>query len=192
MSGGGGFDYYHGNDLSGIAAAMAEQSYDEEIAALEAKTAAVEHENLLDEIGKIPLLAGSATSSRTLESKKVSVEDWQWALHEAEKSLSDCIDPEVGVIKRLLALGKRYAIARYAKWETLDYEDALTASIPNGIEALLEQFVNSDHFANLKGSWSASQIQTPLISSEDTFNLTAYRRAGEVVNAGVKIHQRPE
>ena len=107
----------------------------------------------LDEIGDLQLLAGKATSARKLYRQGILPSEWRHALHQAEMAIGHLSDeqyqqvddgrrsPESSFVKGMLDLGRSYAIARYARWEHLDYPSALTATLPHGIRALVNQLL---------------------------------------------------
>jgi hypothetical protein len=141
----------------------------------------------LDGFGEIQLLAGKTISSHTLNSRGITPAEWRWAIHEAEHALRDVeswASIEALFIRDLLSLGKRYAIARYAKWEGLPYTSALTATFHHGLTALLDQFLNSDRIVGHAAQRSA--IHAAVRSAFQESNLTAYYRAGIIRSA---IHQ---
>lgn len=96
------------------------------------------------EIGDIGLFAERSISSRTLYERGILPQKWRWMLHEAEASLGrahSCAEIEAGFLKAILASGRRYAVARYARSERLAFSSAITATFPYGIRALLYQYM---------------------------------------------------
>jgi hypothetical protein len=110
----------------------------------------------LNKIGNVPLLAGKSISARYLYKQGIAPSEWRNALHQSEMSLgytSTNIDLNrighnhslvIRFVKGMLNLGRPYAVARYARWEKLDYPSALTATLPYGISALVNQFLLSE------------------------------------------------
>jgi hypothetical protein len=103
----------------------------------------------LDEVGDLQLLDGKAISARQLNKKSISPSEWRLAVHQSEMTIgfdSTAVFQALGqgtdspltrFVKGMLDLGRPYAIARYARWERLDYPSALTATLPYGIRALV-------------------------------------------------------
>ena len=147
----------------------------------EAKRDSLEIE--LDEIGELQLLAGKALSARQLSQKSISPSEWRHALHQSEMTIgfkssnvgeySD--SPVIRFVKGMLDLGRPYAIARYARWENLDYPSAVTATLPHGIRALVNQLVASEGITRTREV--EASIRTVLEPCEKS-DMTAYRRTG--------------
>jgi hypothetical protein len=135
--------------------------------------------DLLDELGEFPLFSGKSISARALNDRGISPDKWLWAKHEAEHALHEQFDwsrIELLLVKDLLSLGRRYAVARYAKWESISYHAALTATFPHGFRALLDQFLDGQ-----KGFESIEQrrsIHSSLQRVSSADGLTAYHRTG--------------
>jgi hypothetical protein len=144
-------------------------------------------EEYLHDIGEIQLLAGKVISSYNLSRRGITAAEWRWAIHEAERALHNLQNwggIEALFIKDLLSLGKRYAIARYAKWERITYAAALTATFSHGFMALLDQFLNSEKIVGQAAQ--RSEIRATVQRAFRERDLTAYHRAGMVQSA---IHQ---
>lgn len=151
----------------------------------EAKEAALELE--LDEIGDLPLLAGRTTSARQLNRKEITPSDWRHAKHLAEMAIG--AEPagllnhqmlgresiESRFLRAMLALGRTYAVARYARWERLDYPSAITATLPHGIRALINQFLAAEGIARTA---SSDETIRSALSEDAIRGITAYRRTG--------------
>jgi hypothetical protein len=143
--------------------------------------------NELDEIGELQLLAGKAISALQLYEKSISPSEWRHALHQSEmtigfsssnslQNVGDYTDGAViRFVKGLLDLGRPYAIARYARWEQLDYPSALTATLPHGIRALVNQLLASEGITRTREV--EESIRTVLKPSKKDV-MTAYRRTG--------------
>ena len=131
----------------------------------------------LDEVGDILLFSGKTTSARILNEKGISPSEWRWAIHGAETALQnyqDWNDLEAYVVKDLLNLGRRYAIARYAKWEGITYFSAMTAAFPNGFRALLDQFMGAEPLFTSVAQ--RQKVQSSVLTANAAIDLTAYRR----------------
>lgn len=151
----------------------------------EAEQAALEIE--LDEIGELRLLADKSTSARLLNYKNITPSDWRHAVHQAEMAL--VLEPETIIgrssrgqdgaeehfIRAMLKLGHSYAVARYAQWERLDYPSAVTATLPHGIRALINQFLAAEGLPRSAGT--EERIRSVLTDNQASV-MTAYRRAG--------------
>lgn len=141
----------------------------------------------LNEIGDLQLLAGKSISARQLFRKSISPSEWRHALHQSEMTIGfrpsnvchhkdDCKDsPVPRFVKGMLDLGRPYAIARYARWEHLDYPSALTSTLPYGIRALVNQLLASEGIA--RNSEVEAIIRSVMKPCEEG-DMTAYRRTG--------------
>ena len=151
----------------------------------EAEQAALELE--LDEIGELRLLAGKSTSARQLNYKDITPSDWRHAVHQAEMAIGS--EPETifghgsqgwdgaeeHFIRAMLKLSHSYAVARYAQWERLDYPSAITATLPHGIRALINQFLAAEAIPRSAGT--EERIRS-VLTDDQASAMTAYRRAG--------------
>lgn len=153
----------------------------------EAKDAALERE--LCEIGEIALLAGKAISAWHLHEKGISPSDWRHAMHQARMTIGPAAtgtftdtsqissDAQVNVgercIRAMLDLGRSYAIARYARFECLDYSSAITATLPHGIRALLHHFLATERIQ--RSSVVNERLRLALTAKKGD-SMTAYRR----------------
>jgi hypothetical protein len=141
----------------------------------------------LAEIGELQLLAGKAISAVQLYEMSISPSEWRHALHQSEmtiglrssnllQNVGEYTDsPVIRFVKGMLDLGRPYAIARYARWEHLDYPSALTATLPYGIRALVNQLLASEcikHTREVEAS-----IRT-VLEPRKKVDMTAYRRTG--------------
>lgn len=153
-----------------------------------------EHENQeelleteIDEIGELQLLAGKTISARQLYQKNISPSEWRHALHQAEMTIgfgpikvhqetgADTDSSVIRFVKGMLNLGRPYAVARYARWEHLDYPSALTATLPHGIRALTNQLLASEGIERTREIDASIRAVFELSEKSD---MTAYRRAG--------------
>lgn len=138
----------------------------------------------LDELGEILLFSGKSVSARSLNGRGISPQEWRWAIHEAENALhdhQDWSDFEARLIKDLLNLGRRYAVARYAKWENISYHTALTATFLHGFRALLEQFLMTEKVIESVGQ--RRQIHYSVRIANAATDLTAYHRTTVIRSA---------
>jgi len=95
--------------------------------------------------GDIALFNGKAVSANLLEEKGIDTLQWRWAMHQAKRRLpyfGSSQEIEQDLVRALILLCRPYAIARYAKWERVDFPSALTASLPLGLKALLSQYLS--------------------------------------------------
>lgn len=135
----------------------------------------------LDDLGDIALFYNKTVSSRKIHSSGVSPKQWRWLLHRAERSLGELHtqeDIEAAFLKATMAAVRRYAVARYAKFERLSFSDAITAIFPHGIRALLFSYMAGE--PSLSNPSCRKEIQRTLHLASATPNLTAYDRAGLV------------
>lgn len=131
----------------------------------------------LDGIGDIRLFSEMAISERILNGRGIYAKDWRWAIHQAENALHEhqnWSDLEAYVLKDLLNLGRRYAVARYAKWEAITYNSAITATLPHGFNALLNQFLMTEKVINHIDQ--RRQIHSSIWIANAATDLTAYHR----------------
>ncbi|MDD2976106.1 hypothetical protein [Aquabacterium sp.] len=137
----------------------------------------------LGENGELQLLAGKAISARLLFEKGISPSEWRHALHQSEMTIGVSSlnlhkrtdSPVTQFLKGLLDLGRPYAIARYARWERLDYPSALTSTVPHGLRALVNQLLASEGIARTRQV--DTNIQKALKPCENG-DVIAYRQAG--------------
>lgn len=151
----------------------------------EAELAALELE--FDEIGELRLLADKSTSARQLNYKDITPSDWRHAVHQAEMAIGSEPETIIGhspqgrdgaeehFIRNMLRLGHSYAVVRYAQWERLDYPSAITATLPHGIRALINQFLAAEAIPRSTGT--EERIRSVLTYGQANA-MTAYRRAG--------------
>ena len=122
-------------------------------------------------------------SATTLNARGINPSEWRWALHEAECVLLGRNPEEIEkvFVRRLLSLGRQYAVGRYAKWERLPYESALTSTLPFGFRALLDLFLRA---AGLSVCSGRGNILPPALKSASyTPGLTAYDRTAIIQTA---------
>ena len=141
----------------------------------------------LDAIGDVPLLAGKATSAWKLNAKGITPLEWRHAVHKAEMAigseptgiiqhgLSGRNGAEGNFVRAMLNLGRAYAVALYARRELLDYHSAITATLPHGIRALVNQFIAAEDIT--RSAVTDERIRSVLNTSE-VGGITAYRRTG--------------
>lgn len=141
----------------------------------------------LREIGELRLLDGKATSAKELFNRNIAPSEWRHAVHRAEMTISH-ENAEERYLKGLLDLGRSYAIARYARWEKLDYPSALTATLPHGIRALVNQLLLAEGIE--RSRYVEDVIRSALITT-DINGLTAYRRTAQVQSALHRITKSP-
>lgn len=141
----------------------------------------------LQEIGTIPLLAGKMLSADTLNARGIPPAEWRWALHEAERAMDSNLgldEQEPRFVRQLISLGQPYAVRRYAKWEQLSYEGALTSTLPLGFKALLGFFLRTAGLSPFSGA--GSPLPKAMKSASSTLEITAYERTGLLQSA---IHE---
>lgn len=141
----------------------------------------------LIEMGDISLLAGKKISAQYLFQKNLSASEWYHSLHLAEMSIGQetnqsyqesagsSTTPETLYVKKILELGRQYAIARYSHWENIDYQSALTATLPYGIRALINQFLISEKIIRTQ---SVEQKIRDILNPRKIDGMIAYDRVG--------------
>lgn len=151
----------------------------------EAEEAALELD--IHEIGELRLLTGKSTSARHLINRDITPSDWRHALHQAEMAIGSEPEAVFGhssqgqdgaeekFIRAMLKLGHSYAVARYAQWEHLDYPSAITATLPHGIRALINQFLAAEAIPRSAGT--DERIRSAL-TDDQASAVTAYGRTG--------------
>lgn len=142
-------------------------------------------ERELNEIGEIKLLAGKATSAMQLSKNGITPSDWRHALHQAQMAIGAEPDTilqnhtpgkegaEGRFIRSMLDLGRTYGVARYARWERLDYPTAITAMLPHGIRALVNQFLATERISR---SFGTDRRIRSALSTGNIKETTSYRR----------------
>ena len=142
------------------------------------------HEDELGHIGKISLFAQRSISSQTIQARGINAGEWRWSLHEAEKALGDASDRheiERFFVKKLIDMGRSYAVRRYARWEKLPYSSALTATFSHGIRALVYQYIAGEQ--SLRDLPNRQSVQGALHAAIKAEGLTAYDRTGIIQQA---------
>lgn len=135
----------------------------------------------LDNLDDITLFSKQSISPRTLYSRGVNPEQWRWMLHRAEKAfgqLDTQEDIERAFLKATMSVSRRYAVARYARFEGLSFSSAITAIFPHGIRALLFSYMAGEQ--SLSDRSCRKEIQRTLHLAASTPNLTAYDQTGIV------------
>jgi len=153
-------------------------------AANRAEDAALYLDLELTKLGDLQLLAGKAISARVLDGAGVSPSNWRFAVHQAERTLTESqVWPELqrSFIKELLSLGRLYAVSRYSKWEKVSYSCAITATFPHGLKALVSQFLTAQ---GISGNASIrDDIRSSLERAGKAVGLTAYQRTSTLQSA---------
>lgn len=179
MSGGGGLSIWVG-DLDAYINVDFSADYQREAEQYEL-------DRELDNIGEIPLLAGKATSAWQLNDIGIKPSEWRHAVHQAEMAMgpgptpngdlkiSGRHDAEECFIRAMLNLGRSYAVARYTRREGLDYPSGITATLPLGIRALVNQFLAAE---GIPRSISSDELVRTALSNDNAAGMTAYRRTG--------------
>jgi hypothetical protein len=138
------------------------------------------------EIGELQVLNGKSISPRQLFKDGISPSELRHALHQSEmtigfssslpKNSGEYTDiPVARFVKGMLDLGRPYAIARYARWEQLDYPSTLTATLPYGIRALVNQLLASECITRTREVDACIRTALEPIKNGE---MTAYRRTG--------------
>lgn len=142
----------------------------------------------LDTIGDIALLDGRKTSASKLNARGITPDEWKWAVYEAEKSFSGIekfCELERALLQGLLAVGRPYAIGRYARWERLTFASARTTVLPFGHLALIDQLLAQ---LDPKGALEARRsIRAAIKKAEEIEGLVAYERTGMVRSAILQV-----
>lgn len=170
MSNDSGLTFWVG-DLDGYVTISEDREVDPEIERLD-------HE--LHLIGEIKLLAGKSIPT---DSFSVSGSEWAWAVHKAEHVVGDrheWASLERPFIAELLTLGRSYALSRYAKWERLAYSSAVTATLPLGLKALINQFLVTESLADASARQS---VQAVLEAARQSRGETAYQKTSRLQSA---------
>lgn len=139
----------------------------------------------LKETGGLQLLAGKAISARLLCNKGISPSEWRHGLHQSAMTIGfgssnvyhpgreGTDSPVARFLKGMLDVGRPYAIARYARWECIDYPSAITSTFEYGIRALINQFLASEGIA--RNSEVEAIIRAVMKPCEEE-KIVAYRR----------------
>lgn len=130
--------------------------------------------------GDIQLLGGVAVSSSMLHKFFfMSSEDWHWAQYRAGRRFSQGNQwraHERTLAKELLALGRVYAIRRYARREGIAADAALAAAMPYGMTALLYRFFTEEGIA--LGSEQRDKLKLLFGDQWSRCDANAYERTG--------------
>lgn len=128
-------------DLDSYVSIVPEEDFEKKILEQELRDSKEEEMKCL---GSIPLLSGKCILFSTLQQRGIDLDTWRWAIHDGEKAL-DAPGGNNGIeglfLKKLLEIGRPYAFRRYARREKLHTQTALAATHPNGIRAILNQFI---------------------------------------------------
>lgn len=138
----------------------------------------------LDAIGDIGLLAGTSLHSRELAQLGIRPPDWRWGVHQGEQALRDAqswSEIERPFVSGLLALGRKYAVNRYAAWEDLPRSAAWAATLPYGFKALLEQYLMGEGLR--LGRQHRALLNDTLDRTENQPDVLAYHRVGALQSA---------
>ena len=134
-----------------------------------------------EDIGRIYLFNEDSILPYSLSDKRISAAEWRWAKHQSERKIISSIsnkELEKGVVRTLLSLGRPYAIARYAKWESVPYPSALTASLPLGFRALFFQYLTGQGLHQPEKF--NGRIRDALNEAVNLVDITAYHRTSIV------------
>lgn len=141
----------------------------------------------LEGLGNIVLFAEKSISSLRLYEKGVEPEQWRWALHHAQTSLGQsqsCAEVEAAFLKTTMSWARRYAVARYARFEGVAFSSATTAMFPHGIRALLFSYMAGE--PALSDQSCRMEIQRSLRVATSTPDLIPYDKVALVRRC---IHQ---
>ena len=141
-------------------------------------------QDAIDAIGELPLLDGCKTDASRLNAKGITPDEWQWAVHEAEKALSESDQSyylERVLIHGLLGIGRPYATGRYAHWERLSLASAQTAVLPFGHLALVDQHLST--LASAAAPAARRTVRAAIKEAESAGDLVAYERTALVRTA---------
>jgi hypothetical protein len=148
----------------------------------EAEQEALEVE--LDRLGDIPLFSGKSISSRLIYARGITPKQWKWTKHHAEASLRKAqrsTEIETAFLNAILSLGRRNAVARFARLEDLSFSTAITATFTHGIRALLYQLMAGERF--LSDHSCRSSIQRSLHYAASSSDHLAYEKSGLIQRA---------
>lgn len=133
----------------------------------------------VERIGDLSLFCTRSLSFGKLQSRGVTPDRWRWMRHRAERSLGrahDAIELEASFLKAILSLGRRYAVARYARLENLPVSTAIAATFPHGVRALIYSYMAGERL--LSGLSSKREAQRSLYLARSNQTLTAYEQTG--------------
>ncbi|MCX2535000.1 hypothetical protein OQ486_16265 [Plesiomonas shigelloides] len=141
----------------------------------------------IDNVGEIPLFAGKAISGRELYKRGITTSEWRYALHKASLAIGSLPSNiewneknnrdfgESAFIKEMLELGRLYAIARYSRREKIDYMSAMTAILPYGIRALVNQLLAAEGITRTK---AVDACIRAVFDDRKINDVIAYKRTG--------------
>jgi hypothetical protein len=131
--------------------------------------------------GDIPVLCGKIIRWETLANKRLGYNEWRWAVHLAESTISTAatgVNLERELIQAMINLGRGYAVRRYAKWENLPTYEVVTAALPFGFKSILCQYLSTQGL--LAAFNSNKRIGRILQTVSDSKHELAYRRVGYI------------
>ena len=133
-----------------------------------------------EKIGDISLMNECTASSDSLQMHIQEPGDWEWALHEARNSFAATLDSDIEkqLVRSLIALGRPYAIARYCKYERVSFPSGLMASLPLGLNALLNQYLIGQKLDRV--SDYRKRVREGLHVARNALEKIAYNRAGQI------------
>ncbi len=154
-----------------------------------------EHE-LYESTNDIYLLGGTTVKPPWLKDKKISISDWEFEIYRArcrlqEKKLWRNLEPLL--VNAIISEGRNYAVRRYAKSENIPINTALTATIQNGIQALISKFYIQHQIAIGQDIWQNLTIK--IQDFENLTHITAYDKTtlirNTIFDSIYKEHQHP-
>lgn len=128
-------------------------------------------------IGTVELMAERSLSPFLLGDRGILPSDWKWEVYRAKRYFRDLnswkyLEPML--VRKLLSEGRTYAIRRYAKWEKIPFDAAMTAALPYGMRALLSQFFEEEHISLTHTQ--SQQLVKILHQAAESSHLIAYEK----------------
>ncbi|MCF8208114.1 MAG: hypothetical protein K9K38_01720 [Rhodoferax sp.] len=110
-------------------------------------------EIFIGSIDNIELLGDELVEPIWLVNKNISHSEWNFEVYRAKRYLREeksweRLEPLL--IKSFIYEGCKYAVRRYAKDENIPVNEAIIATLPNGLQALLSRFFERGYLARSK------------------------------------------
>jgi len=114
---------------------------------------------------------------------QIAKSEWKFELYRAKRYLREeesweYLEPLL--IKSILSEGRKYAVRRYAMEENIPVNEAIIAALPNGLQALLSQFLTRHQISLSKYDWQ--KLHSTIQNSVDSKQLTAYSKTTLIRN----------
>ena len=135
-----------------------------------------------EQLGSINLLAGDSLWPIISDHYRLSIAEWNFECYRARRYLRGLVSWEYLeplLVRKLMSMGRPYAIRRYARAEKIKFASAMTGVLPYGMQALMSQFLTQQ---GLAVSIAQSQRLSTTWKAVAEKSLTAYGKTGLIRN----------